>query len=41
VTYNADHYNGYVADVSYKGQAKYEPAPHRQYKPQPKPYSSF
>ena len=30
VTYTADHYNGYVADVSYSGEAvypKYEPKP--------------
>ena len=26
VKYTADHYNGYVADVSYTGQAKYPPA---------------
>jgi len=35
VTYTADHYNGYVADVSYSGEAvypKYEPKP---YKPAP------
>ena len=35
VKYTADHYNGYVADVSYSGEAvypKYEPKP---YKPAP------
>ena len=38
VTYTADHYNGYVADVKYEGTAvfpKYEPKP--AYKPAPKP----
>merc|ERR1712038_977806 len=38
VTYTADHYNGYVADVKYSGEAvypKYEPKP---YKPAPPPY---
>ncbi|XP_068247446.1 cuticle protein 7-like [Palaemon carinicauda] len=29
VTYTADHYNGYLADVKYEGEAKY---------PDPKPY---
>jgi hypothetical protein len=32
VTYTADHYNGYVADVSYSGEAvypKYEPKPYK------------
>merc|ERR1719495_589125 len=33
VTYTADHYKGYVADVTYEGEAQYpEPAP---YKPAP------
>ncbi|CAL4065476.1 unnamed protein product [Meganyctiphanes norvegica] len=33
VTYTADHYKGYVAEVSYEGEAQYhEPAP---YKPAP------
>ena len=27
VAYTADHYNGYVADVSYVGEAAYPPAP--------------
>ncbi len=43
VTYTADHYNGYIADVAYKGEAKYAPAP-RPYKPSPPSYgkhSSF
>ncbi len=38
VTYTADHYNGYVADVKYDGQAvypKYEPKP---YAPHPAPH---
>ena len=43
VTYTADHYNGYVADVKYEGQAtypKYEPKPYAPapYKPAPAPY---
>ena len=43
VTYTADHYNGYVADVSYTGEAvypKYEPKPYKPapaYKPAPPP----
>jgi hypothetical protein len=42
VTYTADHYNGYVADVSYSGEAvypKYEPKPayHAAPKYAPKP----
>ena len=28
VTYTADHYNGYVADVRYEGAAAYPAAPH-------------
>ena len=31
VTYTADHYNGYVADVKYEGKPvypEYKPAPH-------------
>merc|ERR1712086_229063 len=44
VTYTADHYNGYVADVSYEGvpvypEAKpYPPAPAPAYHAAPKPY---
>ena len=43
VTYTADHYNGYVADVKYTGEAvypKYEPKPYKPapaYKPAPPP----
>merc|ERR1712168_1221161 len=33
VTYTADHYNGYIADVSYEGKAQYP-----EYKPAPAPY---
>ena len=36
VTYNADDYNGYLADVSYKGKQKHQP-PKRTYKPPPVP----
>ena len=42
VTYTADHYNGYVADVKYEGvpvypEAKpYHPAPAPKYHPAPK-----
>ena len=44
VTYTADHYNGYIADVSYEGvphypEAKaYKPHPAPAYKPAPAPY---
>merc|ERR1711881_217130 len=44
VTYTADHYNGYIADVKYEGQAvypKYEPKPYHPapaYKPAPPAY---
>ena len=44
VTYTADHYNGYVADVKYEGtpvypEAKpYHPAPAPAYHAAPKPY---
>ena len=33
VSYTVDAYNGYVADVQYEGEAKYE-----EYKPSYKPY---
>ena len=39
VTYTADHYNGFVADVKYEGvpqYPKYEPKP---YAPAPKKYA--
>merc|ERR1711956_162464 len=45
VTYTADHYNGFVADVSYEGvpvypEAKpYHPAPAPAYHAAPKPYA--
>ena len=42
VTYTADHYNGYVADVKYEGQPvypKYEPKP--AYKPVHKPAPAY
>ncbi|KAK7067582.1 Structural constituent of cuticle [Halocaridina rubra] len=41
VDYTADHYNGFLADVSYKGYASYPPpAPYHPapYKPAPAPY---
>ena len=28
VTYHADHYNGYTAEVTYEGEAHYDPAPY-------------
>ena len=43
VTYTADHYNGYVADVAYTGEAHYpeakpyHPAPAPKYHPAPAP----
>merc|ERR1712168_577973 len=45
VTYTADHYNGYVADVSYEGTAQYPEykpnyKPAQAYKPAPAPYHS-
>lgn len=36
VTYTADHYNGYVADVSYEGVPQYPAA--KPYHPAPAPY---
>ena len=36
VTYTADHYNGYVADVRYEGAASYPQAPHHG----PAPYAA-
>lgn len=41
VTYKADHYNGFIADVQYEGQAQYPPAPkggYGPYKPAPPAY---
>lgn len=41
VTYTADHYNGYVADVQYEGQPvypKYEPKPYAPAPHKPAPY---
>merc|ERR1712123_16410 len=37
VSYTADHYNGYIADVSYEGAAVYPDAP--AYAPAPAPYA--
>merc|ERR1711890_95742 len=37
VTYNADHTNGFVADVSYSGEAVYPPAPAGGYPGGPRP----
>ena len=37
VAYTADHYNGYIADVSYEGAAVYPDAP--AYAPAPAPYA--
>lgn len=34
VTYTADHYGGFVADVKYEGEAQYPPE--KEYKPAPK-----
>ena len=34
VTYTADHYNGYVADVKYEGKPVYAPV----HKPAPHPH---
>merc|ERR1712165_307645 len=47
VTYTADHYNGFVADVSYEGvphypEAKaYKPHPAPAYKPVPHPAPAY
>ena len=35
VTYTADHYGGFVADVKYEGEAQYPPE--KEYKPAPAP----
>ena len=35
VTYTADHYDGFVADVKYEGEAQYPPE--KEYKPAPAP----
>ena len=40
VKYTADHYNGYVADVSYSGEAKYPPGASSYY-PKPLPNKSY
>ena len=37
VTYSVYGDGGYIADVAYSGEAKYEPAPAPSYKPAPKP----
>ena len=39
VTYKADHYGGFVADVKYEGQAQYPPAPKGGYGPAPPKYA--
>jgi hypothetical protein len=38
VTYTADHYGGFVADVKYEGEAQYPPE--KEYKPAPAPYKA-
>merc|ERR1712038_1421350 len=40
VTYNADHTNGFVADVSYSGEAVYPPAPAGGYPGEAKTYAA-
>ena len=41
VTYKADHYGGFVADVKYEGTAVYPPAPKGGYGPyKPAPYAA-
>lgn len=35
MTYTADHYGGFVADVKYEGEAQYPPE--KEYKPAPGP----
>ena len=35
MTYTADHYGGFVADVKYEGEAQYPPE--KEYKPAPAP----
>ena len=35
VTYTADHYGGFVADVKYEGESQYPPE--KEYKPAPAP----
>jgi len=37
VTYTADHYNGFVADVKYEGVPQYPPEPKGGYGPHPAP----
>ena len=37
VTYSVDGYGGFIADVAYSGEPRYEPAPAPKYKPAPAP----
>merc|ERR1712183_612640 len=40
VTYTADHTNGYIAEVSYSGEAVYPPAPAGGYVGETRPYAA-